>query len=861
MQTMNPQPLRPTPSDGAGPSARRRTVLLQAAACVLLIVAAYANSLRNEFHFDDSHVLVNNVFVRSLSNLPRFFTDARTTSSLPANSDYRPLVTTSLALDYRIAGRLNPVVFHASQLFQMLLLWGALVLFYRALFDLALKREGNLLLALFSATLFAVHAANSEAMNLMHARSEILSALGVVAGFLLWLRSRRVRRSLLYLVPVALGALAKPPAIVFGALLFVFVLLAVGRWRGEWVLGKRGRRCVARALRASLPSLAAGVALFVFIGRMSAAGQNYGGGDRWPYALTQLWVWVRYTRLFFLPIGLSADTDLALIREPFDARVIVGALFLAALAWAFLAAARRPRAWPVAFGLAWYALGLAPTSSLLPLAEPTNDHRMFLGFIGLVPAVVWAVRLAVRSWPGWETSGRRRAVIVGCAVLLAAHAAGTAVRNRAWRTGESLWLDVTLKSPLNGRGHMNYGLVLMARSDYAGARKAFEEARRTLPNYAYLEVNSGVLEGATGNPEKAEAHFRRAIELDPVAPAARSFYAQWLTTRRRATEAIPLLSQALRSSPADGTSRNLLMDIHAASGDLPGAAAVAREALRIVPDDERAGAYAAGRLPPLGVTGFKPLFDLGVALGSQRRYPEAVVAYLEALELDPKSPDALNNVGWTLGEMGFPDAARRYLKRAVEVRPGWALAIGNLAMLNQLAAPAAPGAASPALLRARDLVRQGKARDAERILAEAARSNPDEVALYELLMDLQGARGDRTGAVATAQEILRKLPGDSRAKAWAERPRETPGASRYQQLFDNGLRLGARKEFVESAIAYQAALDADPASADALNNLGWTLCELGFHEEARRALEKALTLRPGWELAQNNLKVVEARTR
>ena len=215
---------------------------------------------------------MNNVFVRSLSNLPRFFTDARTMSSLPANSDYRPLVAASLAVDYRIAGRLNPVVFHVSQLLQLLLLWGALVLFYRALFDLALKHETNLLLALFSATLFAVHTANTETMNLMHARSEILSALGVVAGFLVWLSSRRMRRSLLYLVPVALGALAKPPAVIFGALLFVFVLLAVARWRGGSLLVGPGRRSLVTALRAAAPSLAAGVGLFVVIRGMSAAG-------------------------------------------------------------------------------------------------------------------------------------------------------------------------------------------------------------------------------------------------------------------------------------------------------------------------------------------------------------------------------------------------------------------------------------------------------------------------------------------------------------------------------------------------------------------------------------------------------------
>ena len=60
---------------------------------------------------------------------------------------------------------------------------------------------------------------------------------------------------------------------------------------------------------------------------------NYGGGDRIAYAQTQLWVWLHYLRLFVLPVGLSADTDLTLIPAWYDTRVLAGACALAALAW------------------------------------------------------------------------------------------------------------------------------------------------------------------------------------------------------------------------------------------------------------------------------------------------------------------------------------------------------------------------------------------------------------------------------------------------------------------------------------------------------------------------------------------------
>ena len=79
---------------------------LATVACLGLILAAYSNFFANSFHFDDSHVLETNLYVRSLANAPRFFTDASTFSSLPANATYRPLTTLSLAVDYALAGGL-----------------------------------------------------------------------------------------------------------------------------------------------------------------------------------------------------------------------------------------------------------------------------------------------------------------------------------------------------------------------------------------------------------------------------------------------------------------------------------------------------------------------------------------------------------------------------------------------------------------------------------------------------------------------------------------------------------------------------------------------------------------------------------
>lgn len=47
--------------------------LLVAAVVLLLCAAAYANTLRNGFVYDDNAIVAGNPLIRSLENLPRIF--------------------------------------------------------------------------------------------------------------------------------------------------------------------------------------------------------------------------------------------------------------------------------------------------------------------------------------------------------------------------------------------------------------------------------------------------------------------------------------------------------------------------------------------------------------------------------------------------------------------------------------------------------------------------------------------------------------------------------------------------------------------------------------------------------------------
>jgi len=619
---------------------------LLALALLLLALAAYSNHFRNSFHFDDSHTIVNNEYIRSVSNIPLFFLDGTTFSSLPTNQSYRPVVSATLALDYWLGGGLDDTFhFHLSMFVAFLLQGILMVVFYRRALASADDGAGALLVAVLAAGWYLVHPANAETINYIISRSDSFSTLFIVLAFVLYGGSARCRKWHLYLLPLAAGMLTKPVAAVFPVLLFFHVLLLEEGGAPGGLLGGGGRRGLAVAARRSAPALLLVIAALVFIGRMEPPTWTPGGASLFRYVITQPYVILKYFLSFFLPVSLSADTDLAPFESIADIRFVAGVVFLAALLAAAVLASARRRLRPVAFGILWFLLTLLPTS-LIPLAEVMNDHRVFLPYVGLTLAAGWSAHLALACcrdrWPSFRHFNAVAAVLV--AAVLGASACGTYLRNGVWKTGETLWKDVTEKSPGNGRGMMNYGLALMERGDHTGAEKYFLEALELVPNYAAVHVNLGALHEALGDEARAEEFFRAAIALEPRYPESYYFFARFLDRRKRHGEAVANLERVLELAPAHAYARSLLaairerVDTPEFHVDLSLSYYRAREFVRSIEAARR-----ALELRPDYAIAYN---NLCAAYNELQRWDEAIAAGRRAVALDPDNELARNNLAW-----------------------------------------------------------------------------------------------------------------------------------------------------------------------------------------------------------------------
>jgi tetratricopeptide (TPR) repeat protein len=680
-------------SDGTSPASRSSKALPFVAAAVLALVgAAYANHFSNGFHFDDAHSIVGNPFIRDLRNVPRFFTDATTFSSLPANQAYRPLLLVSYALDVRLGGGVKPFQFHLTNFLLLLCQAAAMVFLFRRLLARAAGERLAPWLALFGAGLFAVHTAVAETVNYISARSDLLSTCLVVLAFTAYAARGRLRRWGVYLLLFVLAALVKPVVLVFPVLLFAYrLLLEPADQSGSPPEVRWRRSTLATAALAAAPALALTVALGWLHARMTPPTFTPSATPRFAYAMTQPYVMLRYFRRFLLPTDLSADSDLAPLPSGLEPRALAGFAFLAALAAAIALSARRTATRPVSFGLLWFVVAALPTSSFFPLAEVENDHRLFFPFVGLTLAAAAAIGLLVRRWEPALVARRPLRVALGaaaCAVLLA-HGWGVHERNRVWRDEASLWRDVTIKSPNNGRGWMNYGLTQMQRGRLDAALACFERARALVPNYSYLHTNIGIALAAEGRTTAAEDSFKEGVHLAGSSAEPWFYYARFLDQQGRRDEALAAVRQALALSPAHIDARHLLLKLLAANHDEEGLERAAQEALAIWPEDSVARAYARGAASPSSRTAARvsigsagesaeALLERSLAEYRAGRWEACIATCRAALSLRPDYAEAYNNVCAADNALGRWDDAIAACTRALELSPSLELAKNNL---------------------------------------------------------------------------------------------------------------------------------------------------------------------------------------
>ncbi len=689
----------------------RNRLITAGALLVMALLLVYSNHWHNSFHFDDDHAIVRNVFIQRLSNIPQFFKDATTFSILPVNRSYRPVLTTTLAIDYALASKfagdgLDTFWYHVSTFGFFLLQGGLLFFFVRRILEIVAEgddapasnshkakklpkvagsaAEFNTAswMAFFTVAIYMLHPAAAETINYIIQRGDSLSTFFVILGFVMYQFYPGARKYYLYLIPVAIGSLTKPTALMFAPLLLCYdILFEQKRSLLEfgWLRSRTFRTAV-------IPSLMLAIALY-FLGRHMEAGQFQPGGvSFYRYVITQPYVIMHYVTNFFVPLHFSADSDWGPFESILDARSLMGFVFLGLLIAAVFYSSKFARWRPLSFGVAWFLIALIPTS-FVPLAEVTNDHRVFFPYVGLSLAAVWTLYLILQ--PRIQRSARPL-VAVGVLAVLCGFSYKTHERNAVWHSEETLWRDVTIESPKNGRGHMNYGLIFMARASYDTANAEFTKGLECWPYYARLHLNMGILKNAMGDPAAAEQSFARAIQLMPDLAENYYYYARYLDQRGRKDQAMENLRKCIQLVDANMDARHALMPLLYDASRTAELKQVASRTLELEPGDPEATKYLglaqSGKMPLESIVarsaGFtKPgeFLDLSLQYYRAGEYAQCIAACQRALKLKPDYAEAWSNICAAYNMLGNFEEGKRAGEEAVRYAPDNAMAKANLA--------------------------------------------------------------------------------------------------------------------------------------------------------------------------------------
>lgn len=677
-----------TPISIAKEALKKPSFILSFLALIAAVCLVYKNHYDNPFHFDDDHTIVTNRWIRQIDSFPKYFTDATTTSSLPRNQAYRPGVTLLHAIDYNLSvdttsekaklsldsaqapwqrrAKIDQMLVPTTHTFHVHIFIGfvlsgfLLFLVLLHLFSQALPEgKWNAWLALFGMGWFWLHTANAETINYISARSDSASTFWILLTFVVYFYSAFARKFHLYLLPMIIGFFIKEPAIMFAPLVLFYIALFSKEEKplrkNLWTIGL---------------SFLTAIILFKISRSFTPTTWDSGGTDPWHYLLTEAFVIVHYCFNFILPVNLSADTDWTPVTSAFDDRVLIGTVFIGTLIYIVVRCWKKREWRPVSFGIIWFFIALAPTSSIFPFAEVLNDHRTYFPYIGLIIAVTWTIGMCLSKI--LESNSTVRVVVAGAAiVLLSINGYGAYVRCHAWSSSFTLWGDCIKKSPGNGRAWMHYGMSLFSKGNkaelegkkdsskywYDSADVCYNRSQQIMPYYSYLMINRGVLRQWQGNNAEAETYYRNALAYDSGNPEAYYFLGDFLRMRGKTDEAFTRAEQGLSLSPDHERLKKLYSMVSAAN------------------PFQQAANYEQ-------IVGKEPTADnwlnLSLAYYNSFRYDQCIAAAEKVIQLDSMNVAAWNNICTAENMLGQYEQAIKAGEKALSINGTFVQAQGNM---------------------------------------------------------------------------------------------------------------------------------------------------------------------------------------
>jgi tetratricopeptide (TPR) repeat protein len=562
----------------------------------LATFAVYGNSLWNGFVWDDLTIVVRNIETARLVDIPGLFVQPDSVADLGAPY-YRPVNRSTYVLDSVLYGN-RPAGHHLGNVILHLL--GVLALYFTSL-----ELFGRKQLALIASLLFAVHPVNTEAVDFISARNNLLTTFFVLASFLSYIKGDSDERvPLLYISAFLffLGLLCKETAAMLLPVLAFYRFIVFRR-------GDQLPRLVVRLWPfAALLAVYLGLRANALSGMLGMDLQLEDLGRRLSHNSAIL---PRYLGLFLLPIGLSVSRLVPEGGYPVTFWLVFSWIAIPAILYV-LWRTDRPA---TRLGLFWFAVHYLPISNLVPIpSAPMAERFIYLPAIG-----IWWI-VADQFCGIYDRATRKGFLQAASAAVLIVLACLSFQRNFDWKSNVSLFEKEVRVNPSLAENHYNLCTGYFEVGDFVRAEAACITAEDLDPGYGNALTQLGNLQQAQGRHSRAISFYQKAVEADPRHLNARYNLARLLENLGQLEQAFRHYEAVQRMLPADH---------------------VLQSEIRIRLQGRLQGIATSGR-PPLSNRrrDSGPAPDAGVWLGAARvKYGLPRLRSAQALRCQAKHPD------------------------------------------------------------------------------------------------------------------------------------------------------------------------------------------------------------------------------
>lgn len=647
--------------------------------------AVYANSLSNEFVFDDESVVVGDESLTKLSNIPKYFTGEQGFHKVIGRY-YRPVVSASYNIDYALWG-LKPFGFHLTNVLIHLI---NVLLFYKLLLMMfsASKSKFKDYAILTGALLFALHPVHTEAVAWVSGRTDSLSCTFFFASFIYYFRystNKSTKNLALTLLFYFIALLSKEMAITLPVVIILYDLVV-------------NRLSFSEAFKQRLKIYSALIILSVlyFVLRWAVLKDvpqresyfYFHGKDLATAFYTMIQTIPFYFKLAVFPYGMLYHYSgyLPYVSSPAEVTVIFAAVFL--LVMGFIPVYLYKKMPVVSYSIMFFFITLLPVLNIVPTMNFMADRFLYIPSVFLSIAAI-AVLLK------YYTPERSGLVLTFSAILIVTFGFMTVSRNADWKTNDILFMS--------GDGkpgtilYVNIGNIYANKGDYKKAEVYYRQAIDLNIGSVLAFNNLGKLFLIGGNYDSAKFYMDKGYELDTLSPEPMHSLALLNAKFEKLPEAIGWLEKIQTVAPNYMNSSQMLEELkmrqklgtvnpnnNADPNTLNRTAFLEKSSYEHYQKKEYDVAIKElkelVKLAPSMASGYYN--NIGMCYMDDGKFTEAIENFSLSVKENPQFSSAYNNMGTCYEKLGDLQKAKENYKKAVETDPNNQSAKQNLEKLK-----------------------------------------------------------------------------------------------------------------------------------------------------------------------------------